>query len=1313
LFIEKLEQRALLAGDLGFSDLGPAAAEGEDAPALVSIRLEAADPTSLQALDSVHQGSEFVLLAYIEDLRPDPAGVFAAYLDITYPTAFFDLGVTATGLPILFTDEFSNGRAGSVATPGLADEVGGFSSSFTPTGAGERPLVGIPLVATQTGDVQLSSNPADATPTHDILLYNAQSGVPLEQVEYGGLALEVLPPQPDKPVDAVSDSFDVFQNSDGNLLNVLVNDKNTTGESLTIAEIDDSETQGEVSASANNSVVVYTPADGFVGDDRFSYTTTADGQSDTTSVIVRVNRVASEEKLAAYDLEVTDPSGNPVDAVIAGDDFVLHVSAEDLRDDPAGVFAAYLDIQYSTSSAEVAGPIEFSESYRNGLRGDVSTDGLINESGAFSMFEPTGAGRFPVFSVPFHATSPGRVIFASDPADSSPNTDTLLYGEDVAVSPADIRYGNAVIDVLPSVIAVDDSYHLEEVGVSAVLSVLDNDVNRVEGSLLILSIDDSQLLGEVQIIEGGSAISYLPPVGFDGSEQFTYLTHAPGGEDTATVTVHIQPAASLDDLIDIRLETVDLDGAPISTVVAGDEFVIQAYIQDLRGEDVNGGVYAAYFDLLYEHSGVRPSQRESSALAVEFGDDYQNGISLNGAVPGLLDEIGAFQTGTEPLGIAPQLLFSATFQAARSQGQEDLLAVEEDSESSLDVLSNDQPNQGTTTFRADPADVFPHSETLFYEPPGAVGFTGIGFGETTIEILSVDDASIVSVATPSQGGEVQIANGGTTLLYAPAANFFGLETFSYSLDGETEVPVRVLVSPVNDSPVAHNDAYRVRQNQAIQLAASGGVLANDEDVDGDHLDAALVSGPEHGDVQFQADGSFLYTPDADYLGFDSFTYEAIDPLLESGVATVEIEVTPKPVSIRLQSVDSSGAAITEVATGQPVMIQALVQDLRGSDQPKQGIGAAYFDIGFNPETASPVPSSTGPFGIDIGFGPSYQNGIHGSLQPGRINDVGAFQSEFVPLGGEELELFTVAFDLGGPHAANDEYFVAQNGATRLDVLENESSLRWNVTLDAGPANNSPAFDVVYLNPTEAVAAEDIHYGNAEFEVRNGNLTVLAVSETSNGGVAEIDADGYVNYSPPEDYLGPDSFTYTMIDAQGRTATATAVLEVVQSWQNPVDPCDVDGDGIHSSLDALLIINELNENGTHELLGHASDFFDASGDRFVSPVDALLVINCLVNGVAASEGEAVRSVVTTAAVSGDSPLPIYFSEKAAHEDMAADRTELDAAVIADVRTTQHVPHDSHAQKAPVTSHPPKTVQLDALEESLNAISEELSRLWARE
>jgi PKD repeat protein len=101
--------------------------------------------------------------------------------------------------------------------------------------------------------------------------------------------------------------------------------------------------------------------------------------------------------------------------------------------------------------------------------------------------------------------------------------------------------------------------------------------------------------------------------------------------------------------------------------------------------------------------------------------------------------------------------------------------------------------------------------------------------------------------------------------------------------------VTVDVVAVNDPPVAVGDSYGTDEDTPLSVAAPG-VLGNDTDPDGDALAASLVSGPVHGILTLNADGSFTYDPHADYFGPDSFSYEACDPSLLCDTAVVTVDV---------------------------------------------------------------------------------------------------------------------------------------------------------------------------------------------------------------------------------------------------------------------------------------------------------------------------------------------------------------------------------------------------------------------------------------
>jgi hypothetical protein len=98
--------------------------------------------------------------------------------------------------------------------------------------------------------------------------------------------------------------------------------------------------------------------------------------------------------------------------------------------------------------------------------------------------------------------------------------------------------------------------------------------------------------------------------------------------------------------------------------------------------------------------------------------------------------------------------------------------------------------------------------------------------------------------------------------------------------------------PGNTAPTAANDSYGTTAGTKLVVAAGAGVLANDGDADGDALSAILVSGPSHGSLTLNSNGSFSFTPTAGFTGTDSFTYKVNDGSTDSGVATATITVDP-------------------------------------------------------------------------------------------------------------------------------------------------------------------------------------------------------------------------------------------------------------------------------------------------------------------------------------------------------------------------------------------------------------------------------------
>jgi Bacterial Ig domain/Cadherin-like domain/RTX calcium-binding nonapeptide repeat (4 copies) len=152
-----------------------------------------------------------------------------------------------------------------------------------------------------------------------------------------------------------------------------------------------------------------------------------------------------------------------------------------------------------------------------------------------------------------------------------------------------------------------------------------------------------------------------------------------------------------------------------------------------------------------------------------------------------------------------------------------------------------------------------------------------------------DSLSVGAFSAPSHG-TLSLVNG--ILNYAPDANYFGSDEFTYQATDGSELsdPVKVslTIDPVNDAPVAVDDNLSTDEDVAL----NGSVLGNDSDVENDALTASLVLGPQDGDLVFNTDGTFTYTPHENFNGSDSFTYVANDGALDSNVATVNLTINP-------------------------------------------------------------------------------------------------------------------------------------------------------------------------------------------------------------------------------------------------------------------------------------------------------------------------------------------------------------------------------------------------------------------------------------
>ncbi len=140
-------------------------------------------------------------------------------------------------------------------------------------------------------------------------------------------------------------------------------------------------------------------------------------------------------------------------------------------------------------------------------------------------------------------------------------------------------------------------------------------------------------------------------------------------------------------------------------------------------------------------------------------------------------------------------------------------------------------------------------------------------------------------------GELRLQNDGS-FTFDPQG-FAGEASFTYRVGDGTQwselVPVTITV---NTPPQARADAYDVMEDVPLVVPPRDGVLANDVDADGNLLTAVLTAEPLHGIVQFQDDGSFHYSPPAEFSGEDEFRYLISDGMTQSVDVTVSLHILP-------------------------------------------------------------------------------------------------------------------------------------------------------------------------------------------------------------------------------------------------------------------------------------------------------------------------------------------------------------------------------------------------------------------------------------
>ncbi len=585
-------------------------------------------------------------------------------------------------------------------------------------------------------------------------------------------------------------------------------------------------------------------------------------------------------------------------------------------------------------------------------------------------------------------------------------------------------------------------------------------------------------------------LSWTPIASQSGAQTANLrLTDAAGNSQTQTMAITVADTAK----VGISLQLFDVTNTnAVTSVSIGQEFILRIVLNDLRtgGNPEGDGVFSAYMDIEFDSNILELVGTTPVTYASLFG----NGRSVPGiSTPGLIDELGAFSSFNVGPGRDPQTLATVRMRA-KASGQ-----------ALLSSNPAENASRGITIFKEDVN--VPANRVTFGTANLAVGqnFVAVNdsfnFNEdsTNNAIPVLDNDTIVagtntvltlqSVTTPSRGGTVTIASDNRRVIYTPAANVNGSETFTYTVRDQTgasaTATVTVGLTAVNDNPVAVNDSLGTVKTTDSDVFIP--VLTNDTmgPDTGETLTVTAVGTPSQGGtVRVGTAGSgVVYTPRASFTGVETFTYTISDGNGGTSTATVTVTVSP---AVPPPTVVGESFTINEDAPAADFSVLS-------NDTPAQTGDTLTITNVTSPNGTATITNN----GTRLNFAP-------------RANLNGPATVVYTVRGSNGgLANGTVTFNItavnDAPDAVNDALPVLSAPSQSLNVLTND------VNVDAGET-----------------------------------LTITAITQPAAGqGTVQIGPNGQtILYTAPNtNFTGTVTFTYTIGDGSTLTDTATVTLTV--------------------------------------------------------------------------------------------------------------------------------------------------------------------------
>ena len=290
---------------------------------------------------------------------------------------------------------------------------------------------------------------------------------------------------------------------------------------------------------------------------------------------------------------------------------------------------------------------------------------------------------------------------------------------------------------------------------------------------------------------------------------------------------------------------------------------------------------------------------------------------------------------------------------------------------------------------------------------------------------------------------------------------------------------------------ANDDSYNATEDTLLSVAAPG-VLVNDT-ADTSITGISVSNDVSHGMLSLNNDGSFSYTPSANYCGPDSFVYEATDGS-DTDTATVSLTVA---------CVEDGGAP----AQNDTVMVN--------EDAP-----ATFIDVLAN-DGVDPDPEQNP---LTVSMVSNLSNGSNATIVSGGV--------EYTP---------------GAGYCGNDsfDYTLAGGGSATVNVtIENCNNDAPNTMADSYVVAED---DSITVSEAEGVLANDS-------DPEGDNLTAV-LDDDADFGTLVFNNDGSFTYTPNPEFCGDDGFSYHANDGANDSATTATMISVTCLNDAPVANAD--------------------------------------------------------------------------------------------------------------------------------------------------------------